>query len=523
MRDDFRDPPKIVNFSPDLNKVAMAWRGKPPVVFDIMFGNSRHSRFWVLDNNPALWAADRIKWKQDSSSVLILCENTKLIEWHVYDEEQTIHEDVKAREMTVSRDGDLLLTSDSAGNISVWTFPRLQLIYRLENENEFVRNITLSPDGQRVYRTTDNKCTVLEPDALVRPDEQELEDQASPTGSVVAPEPVIIHDDSGQSRVTSLAYGFADTFYCAGSDDGTVRIHDVVDGKKICTVSKHDSTSSIIALHWSYSNKYIISGDDAGHLLAKSLKFKKTGFRIFNIFDIRSRFPIHQLFLNNDEKLLLISTSNTDEVWNLETKEQLCHKDWEERPGRKWMQHPFNADLLIWIGPKVVLFHDWRTLEQTKAIETEPHNSSIGATHALQGNKILWAALTSNKQHIICLADSGHPSTRLSSGLHLEFLSTSNFQVQHPTTLPDDCMADLASQIVRLIGTYQDRIVFLDHDYWLCTWRIDAGVNDIKKHFFLPKDWGSPSTLEMAALNNQGTFFCPKRGNVAIVRHGMRF
>lgn len=524
VRHDFHDPPKIVNFSPDLSKVAIAWRGKPPVVFDIMSADSQNSRYWVLDNHSALWAADRIKWKQDSSSVLILCENTNLIEWHVYDEEQTVHESVKAREMTVSRDGHLLLTSDSAGNISVWTFPTLQLIYRLENENEFVRNITLSPDAQRIYRTTDNKCTVLEPDALVRPDDEELEDQASTVGSVYALEPVIIRDDWGQSRVTSLAYGFADTFFCAGRDDGTVRIHDIVDGAKVCTVSKHDSTSSIIALHWSYSNKYIISGDDAGHLLAKSLKYReKTGFRIFGVCDIRLRFPIHQLFLTKNENLLLISTSNTDEVWDLETKQKLCHKDWGERQGRQWMQHPFDENLLIWIGPTVVRFYDWRTLEQTKTIKTEPHNSAIGTNYANQGDKILWVALTSNKQYMIYLADCGHPSTRLSSGLHLEFLSTSNFQVQHPGTLPDDCMADLASQIVRLIGTYQDRIVFLDHDYWLCTWRIDAGVNEVKKHFFLPKDWGSPSNLEMAALNNQGTFFCPKRGNVAIVRHGMKF
>ena len=84
-------------------------------------------------------------------------------------------------------------------------------------------------------------------------------------------------------------------------------------------------------------------------------------------------------------------------------------------------------------------------------------------------------------------------------------------------------MEQLAAQMKRLIGTYQNRIVFLDHDYWLCTWRIDAGLNDVKRHFFLPKDWLSLGTLRMAALNAQGTFFCPKHGDVAIVRGGMRF
>lgn len=83
-------------------------------------------------------------------------------------------------------------------------------------------------------------------------------------------------------------------------------------------------------------------------------------------------------------------------------------------------------------------------------------------------------------------------------------------------------MADLAGRVKRLIGTYKDTIVFLDYDYWICTWRIESAVLDIKRHYFLPKDWLNSGTLQMAALNRQGTFLCPKYGDVAIVRRGLR-
>ena len=83
-------------------------------------------------------------------------------------------------------------------------------------------------------------------------------------------------------------------------------------------------------------------------------------------------------------------------------------------------------------------------------------------------------------------------------------------------------MADLAGRVKRLIGTYQDTIVFLDHDYWVCTWRIESEVLDVKRHFFLPRDWLNSGTLQMAVLNRQGSFFCPKYGDVAIVRGGLR-
>jgi len=81
---------------------------------------------------------------------------------------------------------------------------------------------------------------------------------------------------------------------------------------------------------------------------------------------------------------------------------------------------------------------------------------------------------------------------------------------------------DLSGRVKRLIGTFQNSIVFLDHDYWICTWEIEARPSDVKRHFFLPKDWLNSSTLQMATLNEQGTFFCPKFGNVIIVRNGMK-
>jgi predicted RNA-binding Zn-ribbon protein involved in translation (DUF1610 family) len=34
----------------------------------------------------------------------------------------------------------------------------------------------------------------------------------------------------------------------------------------------------------------------------------------------------------------------------------------------------------------------------------------------------------------------------------------------------------------------------------------------------VPRDWLSPLSLQLAKINGQGTFLCPKNGEVAIVR-----
>lgn len=98
--------------------------------------------------------------------------------------------------MTVSQDGNFLLSSDNLGTISVWTFPGLNLLYRLVNDNEFVRNLAFSPNGQRFYDTRNSVCNVWEPDALVRSDEQDLEDYSSIEESSIITEPIISRDES---------------------------------------------------------------------------------------------------------------------------------------------------------------------------------------------------------------------------------------------------------------------------------------------------------------------------------------
>ena len=511
--------PLIMSISPDLTKLGVAWRGKPPVVWDI-FGSESQQPFQcrLRSSTDALSSCLAMHWQADANSVLILCQNTKLIQWHIYDEEQHEFDHVKPHEMMVSEDGNSLLTSNHMGTISVFAFPRLSLIYQLVNENEFIENLAFSPDGQRFYDIRGSICHVWEPDALVRPDEHDVEDG----GSSITTEPVIAHDESSQTLVTALACCLADNFYCAGREDGTVFIHDAFDGKKLRRVSAHSSHSSVIILAWSH--KYVVSGDDSGRILAKRVELKEgNAFSVFPVFDFRVDEPVQQFLWNKSERLLLISTSSTDRIWDLKSKRELCYRRWDSSLGRKWTQHPFKRELLIWIDPSMVHTYSWKALESADPLETPSAQPVPLEPTTSHGEIVHWVASTNNKQYIVYLSGAGHTNLRLSTGLHLEFLSTSDLEIQHPHALTSDCMTELAAQVKRLIGTYQDRIVFLDHDYWLCTWRIDAGLDQVKRHFFLPKDWLGHDSLRMATLNAHGTFFCPKHGDVAIVRHGMRF
>lgn len=75
-----------------------------------------------------------------------------------------------------------------------------------------------------------------------------------------------------------------------------------------------------------------------------------------------------------------------------------------------------------------------------------------------------------------------------------------------------------------------DRLVFLDHNEWLCSWRLSlpndlgrrpsAGKTNTKvsQHSFLPGDWISPDCVALATVMTDGTLLIPRNGEVAIVK-----
>jgi hypothetical protein len=44
----------------------------------------------------------------------------------------------------------------------------------------------------------------------------------------------------------------------------------------------------------------------------------------------------------------------------------------------------------------------------------------------------------------------------------------------------------------------------------------------VRRYFFLPKDWLNMECLELAVMTKEGTFLCPRNGEVGVVAGGLR-
>src|SRR5271154_3145148 len=124
--------------------------------------------------------------------------------------------------MALSPDGNLLLTSDVTGTLSIWMVPEFRLTYQLKSD-ELVTDLAFSADGTRFYDIRGSFCNVWESDVLIRANDIE-EDEMSSTYETLTSEPTMATNDRSSEVVTAIACDSTNNVYCCGFDDGTVSI-----------------------------------------------------------------------------------------------------------------------------------------------------------------------------------------------------------------------------------------------------------------------------------------------------------
>ncbi|KAI4136572.1 MAG: hypothetical protein LQ341_005546, partial [Variospora aurantia] len=437
------------------------------------------------------WKAPKVAlWQPETDRLLIMYEDTKVVEWNVRDDEQLPYDHIGARGMILSQDGSLLLTSDVNGTLSIWTVPHYQLRYRLKYE-ELVTDMAFLPDGTRFYDICGTFCKVWEPDALVR--SQDLDqDNASSHHDTIHSEPVISSDDTGRIPITSLICNASNKFFCCGKEDGTVVMYALPSGKKVRQVANHGSSSSVIKLAWSTSEKYLASGDDSGRIMVKRLEPPSSGkdeWGVFKLLDWRIDEAIFHLMFHPHDSLLLIAGRITASVMSLKAKTELCHAHHPEQRDGIWINHPTSQALLIKVDAVQARQYLWRTL----LLSDDPLVSSVDSPGKVQRPVLV------RDRWLVLEILSTNPNFTSSQHRHIESLDLHRLHDTNAWKRKET--EGLAKHVRRLIGCFHDQVVFVDHQFWLCTWALEAVYSKHKRHFFLPKDWLSPTALRLISLN----------------------
>ncbi|KAI4286747.1 MAG: hypothetical protein L6R35_003997 [Caloplaca aegaea] len=203
----------------------------------------------------------------------------------------------------------------------------------------------------------------------------------------------------------------------------------------------------------------------------------------------------------------------------------------QERTYNPYGSNTIDPSLLLAFGPAQVVLHRWDDLSEAAVFDIL-NPLSRSSTHTGETRNII------DQRHPVRKINSVHANA---SGSHLlidivDVIETG--QEHHTSILPTSSLrpspgqsrchlsptlipAAIQRQVEISLGLLpRQRMIFLDKDHWMCSWRVGANPasENIQRYYSLPKDWLNLKCLKLCALLADGHFLIPNNGEMAVIR-----
>jgi WD40 repeat protein len=556
--------PKCVAFNHEGTQVALAYRGFPLSVWGIDYpgiigtcerpGNVGHD----------LWTGvDRVGWNPVTGHVVGIYSDGCVFKWHP---EENDNQELKtvALEIECSPDGNLFVTSSSDGTLRIWNFHHFALIYQLSCTSP-VTDLAIDPDSRRIYDLRDFFCNVWEPNSLIRL--AEADEKASETSSAMG--------SSGQlsmasevsfemlEPITALAISPQTSAYCVGNDEGTVAFS-ASGSNNVVELSQGFMTVSHVV--WSEDESTIATADLSGRITVRALDFSSILPRDRVLFQTSAQGSIYQILLSPKSNYLLVHTSQSAQIWSMSSKKlvAICVL---QNCSMRWANDPHAEDILLCFGFVDVRIFNWSNFKEVRSLQIhrglidvvsqglapqlfrkpsengplspEEFETLVDKTFVTPDRSIMLIETSRASDH--CRRKKQFMIIRT-----FELLSNGSENIITPSPLSDEILTRIEMPLgfldgdsIKTFWSFSSRsasdptsspgaavLAFLNKDFWVCTGLLNVGgtgiMKGVKRHFFLPRDWLNMECLELAIMTKEGTLLCPRNGEVAVVRDGLK-
>lgn len=559
----FITSPCCMVFNTDATQIAVAYRGYPLSVWAIngprLIGRCKR----VAEHKPnqarpsVTWmAVDRVTWNPVTGHLLGLYKDGSIFKWDpVGDENQEGR--TTADEIEVSPDGRLFVTSDSNGTVKVWSFAYLTVVYQLSSES-LVTGLAFSPDCRRFYDLRGSSITAWEPNSIIRFSDTEeahsetaSEDQ-TPTSMSQASEACV----APVNPICALAAAPRNFLFCAGNEDGAVDLYDKSLGKMLELV-KFLNFLTVAHIAWGADGRHIAAADLGGHIIVKRLNPSrsdtgKAHWEVQSMLTSKVEIDvggIYQILLNPDSTMLLIISQHRGQIWSVERGCIHAASPLEKGGARKWLNHPLQKNLLLGFGTTDLKIFRWNDLMEVACLNlsdswlrsqgrTSFENDNAQSLSLTQlsinlssgpkaDDSVSKAMLAQDGRHLLVQTSEVSAQGRTRKSLLIFEVSLLEFPHDKTSTTalsPVDISSEILLRIEVLLGILPGgKLVFLDKDMWVCTVSLGSidGAQALRRHYFIPRDWASTECLEQCCMLDDGTFLCPKDGEVAVITAGL--
>ncbi|KAL2022188.1 hypothetical protein VTK56DRAFT_6017 [Thermocarpiscus australiensis] len=566
-------PDTIVNFpicsalSPDGSMIAFGYRNHPLTVWELeppMLLGHCYVRLGENDmtvQERAWGEVFRVAWHPLSGEVFGLTQVGLLFRWDPHEEEANATVQTGGNCLAVSQDGSLVATGDGFGTIKVFLTTDFSKLYQLSSQDP-VLYLSFSTDSRRLYDIRGSYGNVWEPNTLVRladsPDHGS--DAVSETESLAKVSLVSKRHFARVDNVSSLAGQPFGPLYCYGTVNGVATLCDSVQGK-LCEVARIAGYMPIEHVVWSTDGRLLALADLSGKLAVKRVTRsgeQRDSWEASHGFDVlippEDGNIISQIIFHPTGSKLFVATPV--KVFSIDISSQIVTESALELGSAgtlkvKWTCHPTISDTLLGFGNTKMHVFSWSDLRQTE-VHTY-FQPRAGRSSTISMSSAPFARLggpqreTETLGKLITNIDSPEVlleiATATSSGQHeRQYLLFDIGDLQlgeegNPKMLPYTVLkADIASRIREPLAILPRRkLVFLDVDRWICSWRLPSVVSEesqpqsggaseacstprVEQYYFLPGDWVTGNDIRLCTVTSDGTLLCPRNGDVATVQ-----
>ena len=414
--------------------------------------------------------------------------------------------------LSCSPNGRTLATGSSDGTIELYEFETLRLLYRIQADDYAIRAIAFSCDSLRFVDVRGPQSSIWEPSVLVRSEGAETESVSDTTLPV--PKTVEVGElDSIVQITTLLCHENGKDIFC-GKDDGTISVYEATTGRQNQSLYQHIGGIAILSMAWGRKRQILATVDASSSIVIRKLTKTAGVWQVEeSLLNTRIENSVCQLVLDSENTYLLASTVDSDTIWNLESGTSKT-RIFGGRHAWRWVDHPVQTYLLLLVDSRTVTIFNWDQFEQmsgsarTEIKSAIPTEGSPSSVHICVGGRFV--AINFNYQ------------SRDQSSNELLLIDPLEVRSESEVIAPLADFIEFSGNVKYFLGILGSKLLFLDHQLWVCSLNLIEQKGKLSRHFFLPDEWVTTNRNLICQVTSQGSLVFARHDSLAIVHRGLK-
>ncbi|KAB5572683.1 NACHT and WD domain protein [Coniochaeta sp. 2T2.1] len=506
--------------SPGLELVALVYRNAPVCVWELQT-NSFVS--WAVDDTPRSPKQVLFNPNPEIGLLLVAYDVGQLGLFDSWSGSLVLmreaDQDAILNSVACSADGRSLATVNNMGDLRIWDYESLTILYQVQTPNVAHRILEFTSEAFSLVDVVEHQMRIWSPSALVR---KTVEEEAS-TSEPMALLPV----KEGQfetyqaSKIRSTAAHPSLPLLFAGNFNGDILVYSSKEGQLTGALYSHgDAIVKCIAI----SGQAIASSDNNGAVQVWLIDVSEPASVRTERLLIKRSFPsaVCQLIFDSSGEYLLISTQEADYVYHCSTGVLVGRKDVPagSRSTWKWLARSGQGneqEFMLFADHKLATYSAGRFPTR---IEVADVILDYSVEEGYAESRVDSVAFHAETRSLILATrqQCGFISNSTVNIFRLPASVTTTITLQPVMTLAADfCLHFLG------IGS-DDKLVFLNKSSWVCTVRLkDLQHRQYSRHFFVPNEYVTTSNDVLPIQTVDGDVVFTLYDKVAVIKNGLKY